>query len=239
MRSPSPPTRLDPIEDQRLVARCLEGDARAWAELVERHERLVYAVARAYRLSENDLRDVFQEVFLALVQGLPRLREPRALVRWLSSTTQRIARATALRRRREAALAVEAGPGALDQLPAEREPVGVDLERLEEQALLRMAMGSLRLRCRELLQALYFEDPSPAYLEIGRRLGLPVGSIGPTRARCFEGLRDAYRRLSDDRQGISIKERLARTSLGSARTKRVRLGSPGVGRETPHRNGKP
>src|SRR5215831_9286472 len=96
---------LEPLEDQRLVDRCLAGEASAWAALVRRHERLVYAVGRSYRLSDEDLADVFQEVFSALVRGLPRLREPRTLVRWLSSTTQRIARAIALKRRREAALA--------------------------------------------------------------------------------------------------------------------------------------
>jgi len=98
------PRTLDPAEDSRLVEACLAGEPRAWEALVRRHERLVHAVARSYRLSDADIGDVFQEVFAALVAGLPRLRESRALVRWLSSTTQRIARATALRQRREQAL---------------------------------------------------------------------------------------------------------------------------------------
>src|SRR5215470_6252286 len=123
------PPSFDPGEDARLVDRCLTGDARAWAALVARHERLVYAVARSYRLSDSDLADVFQEVFAALVSGLPRLREPRALVRWLSSTAQRIARATALRRRRAEALA--AGPEGIDRIATEEPAVGADLERLE------------------------------------------------------------------------------------------------------------
>ena len=86
---------FEPSEDARLVELCLAGDAKAWGVLVRRHERLVYAIGRSYRLSDEDLGDVFQEVFAALVRGLPRLREPRTLVRWLSSTTQRIARAVA------------------------------------------------------------------------------------------------------------------------------------------------
>ncbi len=76
----NPPTRhpaLDPGEDARLVEQALGGDARAWAALVSRHERLVYAVARSYRLSDADLGDVFQEVFAALVRGLPRIRDAR------------------------------------------------------------------------------------------------------------------------------------------------------------------
>jgi RNA polymerase sigma factor (sigma-70 family) len=182
-------SRLDPLEDSRLVEGCLAGDPRSWAALVRRHERLVYAVARSYRLSDSDLGDVFQEVFAALVTGLPRLRESRALVRWLSSTAQRIARTTALRRRREQAMAVS--PEAIPRLAAEAPPVGADLERLEEQAMIRLGLAALAPRCRRLLEALYYEDPVPGYTEIGRRLGLPTGSIGPTRARCLERLRSA------------------------------------------------
>jgi len=193
--------RFDPLEDQRLVERCLAGDAASWELLVRRHERLVFAVARSYRLSDGDLADVFQEVFAALVSGLPRLREPRTLVRWLSSTSQRIARATALRRRREQALS--AGDPAELAIPAAQAAIESNLERLEEQALVRLAMETLAPRCRRLLEALYYEDPAPAYADIARRLGVPMGSIGPTRARCFERLRAALSALTTDPAGIT------------------------------------
>jgi RNA polymerase sigma factor (sigma-70 family) len=195
-----PEIRFDPLEDQRLVERCLAGDAASWEHLVRRHERLVYAVARSYRLSDGDLADVFQEVFAALVGGLPRLREPRTLVRWLSSTTQRIARATALRRRREHALS--AGDPTELAIPAAQGAIEADLERLEEQALVRLAMEALPPRCRRLLEALYYEDPVPPYADIARRLGVPMGSIGPTRARCFERLRVALSALTTEPAGI-------------------------------------
>src|SRR5437660_11586543 len=119
---------LDPDEDAKLVQRCLEGDARAWESLVHRHERLVYSVARSYRLSPLDAGDVFQDVFAALVRGLPRIRDARALVRWLSSTTERIARATALRRRREMALGIADEATGLEQLPAGGDPVEAEIE---------------------------------------------------------------------------------------------------------------
>jgi DNA-directed RNA polymerase specialized sigma24 family protein len=95
---PSAPDRptLDPSIDAELVSHCLRGDRGAWNALVDRYERLVYGVARSYRLDDDDVADVFQEVFTALVRGLPRLRDPRSLCRWLSSTSDRIARATAL-----------------------------------------------------------------------------------------------------------------------------------------------
>ncbi len=216
--------RFDPLEDQRLVERCLAGESDAWEALVRRHERLVYAVARGYRLADADLGDVFQEVFAALIRGLPRLREPRALVRWLSSTTQRIARAVALRRRREAALVVALEPGILEGFASGEGPVGADLERLEEQALVRLALASLPPRCRRLLTALYYEEPAP-YSDLSRRLGIPIGSIGPTRARCFERLRELYLRLASEPPGIS--ERPAATSETGARgPEGVRLGIP-------------
>lgn len=194
---------LEPSEDARLVAKCLEGDPRAWEAIVRRHERLVYAVGRSYRLSDEDMGDVFQEVFAALVRGLPRLKDPRTLVRWLASTSQRIARATALRRRREAARTVEIDPPGAPLLAADAPGVGQPLEQLEEQALVRLAMGSLSERCQTLLAALYFEDPTPSYGTISRRMGLPVGSLGPTRARCFERLREAYERLLTPPAGIT------------------------------------
>lgn len=201
----NPPRRsdlLDPQEDARLVGRCLDGDARAWAALVRRHERLVYAVARSYRLPDADAGDVFQEVFAALVRGLPRLRDARTLVRWLASTTDRIARAAALRARRERALGLSGSEEPID-IPADSPGVGADLEQLEEQALVRLALAALPEGCRRLLEALYYEDPTPSYAAIAGRLRLPIGSLGPTRARCFERMRRHLARVSGAPEGIS------------------------------------
>jgi RNA polymerase sigma factor (sigma-70 family) len=219
MRDRKPPA-LDPGLDHRLVERCLAGDARAWEILVRRHERLVFAVARSYRLSDEDLGDVFQEVFTALVRGIPRLRDGRALVRWLSSTTERMARATALRRRREAALALSGERADAAALPSADSPVGADLELLEERALVRLAFDALPARCRELLHALFYEDPAPSYAALSRRLRVPVGSLGPTRARCFERLREAYGRLRADEPGITTASGLTSSDESDPRQTR-------------------
>lgn len=190
------PTLLNPDEDARLVQRCLEGDARAWDALVRRHERLVYSVARSYRLPDAEAGDVFQDVFSALVRGLPRIRDARALVRWLSSTADRIARAAALRRRREMALGIGDDPQGLERIAAEGAPVEANLEELESRALVRLALDALPPQCRQLLTALYYEDPAPAYADLAKRLGTPIGSLGPTRARCLERMRQALGRIS-------------------------------------------
>lgn len=231
--SPAPPPRFDPAEDARLVARCLAGERGAWDELVRRHERLVLGVARSYSLPAEDLGDVFQEVFAALFRGLPRLRDARALVRWLASTTDRIALATALRRRRERVMSVE--PGEIERLPAREPWVGTELEVLEEQALVRLALEGVPERCRDLLRALYYEDPPPSYAELSRRLGVPIGSLGPTRARCLERLRLGLSALGGppDRASGGISGRSGHTSGpegGSGRAGRAAGGASAPGR---------
>ena len=204
----SPPGPFDPAQDAQLVERCLAGDERAWESLVRRHERLVYAVARRYRLSEPDLGDVFQDVFTALVKGLPRLRDGRALCRWLGSTTDRIARSTAMRSRREQARSV---PGldreSAENVAADAPTVGAALEMLEEQAMVRLALASLPEGCRRLLLALYYEDPQPAYAQLARRWGMPIGSLGPTRARCVDRLRRIVSEMTELGGGISAEAR--------------------------------
>jgi RNA polymerase sigma factor (sigma-70 family) len=226
---------LDPDEDARLVERCLGGDRRAWQALVQRHERLVYGVARSYRLVEPDLGDVFQEVFAALVRGLPRLRDARALVRWLASTTDRIARTTALRRRRELALSHD--PGGIEALPSGAPEVGSDLDTLEDQAMIRLALAGLPEGCRRLLTALYYEDPPLPYAAIARRLRMPIGSLGPTRARCIERMRTLLVALQAREGGISPAS--GATYEGTAGGIRRRSGSsPPIAPVTPGRKHK-
>jgi RNA polymerase sigma factor (sigma-70 family) len=193
---------LDPELDARLVARCIDGDARAWEALVRRHERLVYSIGRSYRLGDEDMGDVFQDVFTALLKGLPRLRDGRTLVRWLSSTSERIARTTALKRRREAARE-DHEDDTFANLEDQGDEIGADLEKVERQHQVRMALGAISDRCKRLLEALYYEDPTPSYTELSQRLGVPVGSLGPTRARCMERLKGHFEQLHGDPEGIS------------------------------------
>ncbi len=190
--------RLDPEADRRLVDQCRRGNARAWESLVRRHERLVYAVARSYRLPEGDLADVFQEVFAALVKGLPRLRDGRTLVRWLSVTTDRIAYAAALRARRRDAVTPSTDPHVLSAAADDAPGFEARLQALEQQALVRMALESLSERCRNLLEALYYEDPTPSYRSLATRFKISIGSLGPTRARCFDGMRRALLKIESD-----------------------------------------
>jgi RNA polymerase sigma factor (sigma-70 family) len=169
-----------------LVIRARHGDQRAWDTLVERYALLVWSICRSYRLSRADTDDVGQTVWLRLVAHLVRLRDPAALTSWITTTTRRecgkVHRAARLSQ--TAWWDVDAGtipdPGT--------EPADSGLLAAERRAALRQAFACLPPGGQQLL-ALLMEDPPVPYAQISARLGMPVGSIGPTRSRCLRKLR--------------------------------------------------
>ncbi len=186
-------TMPDPdIADADLVARCRAGDTAAWRLLVERYQRLVHAIVRRTGLDEHHAADVFQTVFSRLLEHLPRLTQPERLQAWIVTTAKREALRTRELARRNVSLTPED-----DEAPSLAEALADEAPLAEEalsdlQQLHRLQQGLQRLddRCRALL-ALVFRDDDEAlpYTEVGERLGLPVGSIGPTRSRCLDKLR--------------------------------------------------
>jgi RNA polymerase sigma factor (sigma-70 family) len=170
-----------------LVTRARNGDKHAWGELVERYAPLVWAVCRRNRLDRADADDVSQSVWLRLVEHLGGLREPAALPGWLATTTQR--ECTRVLR---AARRLETLGDSLDPVAAHtrQQPVAVEEEVLmaERHDALRDAFTCLPPECRRLISMLVTDPPVP-YAEISSRLGIPVGSIGPSRARCLDKLR--------------------------------------------------
>ena len=183
-----------PVAD--LLARAADGDQRAWDEIVARHARLVWAVARAHRLERGLAEDVFQTVWLRLVENLDRIRQPDRLRAWLVTTARR----ESLQAIRRSAQEV---PGlTVDDLDAGAvadEPVARLLVEERDAALWR-AFGGLSERCQALLRLLT-ADPAVPYAEVSRMLDMPIGAIGPTRGRCLERLREAL-----DRQGAGTTE---------------------------------
>ena len=173
-----------PVTD--LVTRARNGDQQAWDALVERYAPLIWSICRRYRLAGADAEDVGQSVWLQLVDHLGKIRDPAALPGWLATTTRR----ECLRVRRAAR-----GPPAAGSCAGRREHPGragrtaeQELLRAERHAALREAFTHLPLRCQQLI-ALLIEDPPVPYAEISATLGIPVGSIGPTRRRCLDKLR--------------------------------------------------
>lgn len=168
-----------------LVARAAGGDQHAWDEIVERYAPLVWSICMRHRLSSHDAEDVGQTVWLLLVEQLGRLREPAALPGWLATTTHRECLRVATVARRSQSM----GSKLEDTLPF-ADPSAIDQEiiKAERNAALRAALAELPEHCRELLSMLVSDPPRP-YAEISAALRIPVGSIGPQRARCLERLR--------------------------------------------------
>jgi RNA polymerase sigma factor (sigma-70 family) len=177
--------RNDPVVTD-LVTRARNGDKQAWNALVERYAPLIWSICSRHRLGGTHADDVGQSVWLQLVDQLDKVRDPAALPGWLATTT-----------RRECARALRAahGPHAA-RYALDAETVPDDQARMAEQqvlvaerhAALREAFAHLP-PCDQQLIALLIQDPPVPYAEIGARLGIPVGSIGPTRGRCLDKLR--------------------------------------------------
>jgi RNA polymerase sigma factor (sigma-70 family) len=177
----------DDLDDTaELVKRATAGEREAWNELVRRFSGLIWAIVRQHRLGGEDAHDVTQVVWLKLLESLGSLREPSRVGGWLVTTTKRESlRVIRLRRRTVPAadepLETQADPSALpDELVAER----------DYQRAVFAVVRKLGLRCRQLLELSAFKLP---YQEIAELLNMPVGSIGPTRMRCLNQLRELLR----------------------------------------------
>ena len=182
-----------------LVPAARQGDRRAWDAIVDRFLPLVCAIIRHHRLGDADGDDASQTVWLRLVEHLGDLREPDALPGWIRTTA------------RNECLRLLAARGRVRPVDPQ-DPVGLDAVELdvadeellaaERRHLLREALAELPAARRELLRLL-LADPPVGYEEISARLGIPVGSIGPTRARALEQLRRtrALRDLGADMVG--------------------------------------
>lgn len=180
-------------DDAILVARCIGGDGAAWAILVQRYQRLVYAIVSRMGLDEHMAADVFQTVFARLFEHLPRINDPGRLQAWIVTTAKREALLQRNRDQRMVSI-THVGPDNGDGLEwdlADESPGAEEaMDELQQRHQVRNAMDRLDDRCRNLLLLLFCdEDAKLAYEEVARRLSMTVGSIGPTRARCLDKLR--------------------------------------------------
>lgn len=183
---PAPPRASDSI-DADLVRQCRDGRDEAWSALLDRYKRLIFSIPLKYGFTTQEATDIFQDVCVELLAELPRLREPRALPKWLAQvTSHKCARLKELAAKQGSASAL--GVDGLDVAdPADlTEQVLVEVER--EQAL-RDAVTALPPRCQQLIRALFFETPVRPYREIAQQLKLACGSIGFIRGRCLGKLR--------------------------------------------------
>jgi RNA polymerase sigma factor (sigma-70 family) len=170
----------------RLVTRARDGDKAAWDAIVDRYAPLIWSICRRYQLDRPDADDVGQSVWLRLVDQLAFIREPAALPGWIATTTRReCGRVVTAARRREA---LGSGLDAEDIPDGHLGEAEAEVLAAERNAALREAFDSLPPRCQRLLTLLSTDPPVP-YAEISDTLGIPVGSIGPNRARCLDRVR--------------------------------------------------
>jgi RNA polymerase sigma factor (sigma-70 family) len=169
-----------------LVTCAQYGDPQAWDALVERLSPLIWSICRRYRLVGADAEDAAQMVWLRLVDQLDKIRDPAAIVGWLATTTRR----ECCRALRAARWPQAAWPSPDAEAIPDEQAYTAEHELLaaERQAALREALAQLTPREQELIAILTADPPMP-YAEISARLGIPVGSIGPTRGRCLDKLR--------------------------------------------------
>jgi RNA polymerase sigma factor (sigma-70 family) len=172
--------------DRDLILDCRNGDLGAWQRLLERYERLVFSVPRRYGLSREDAADITQLTFTILFQSIDTLSEDSTLGAWLTTVARRHTWRRLNRKHREEAgwsdrsnqnilMSMNTGTG--------------DIERWELTEWLDHGLSLLGKPCQDLLSALYLDPKQPSYAEVAARLGMAVGSVGPTRIRCLKRLR--------------------------------------------------
>jgi len=172
-----------------LVADAVRGEQRAWRDIVNRYQDALLRAARAWPLDDAAAHDVVQQTWMMACANLAGLREPEALGGWLHTVLRHECARLSRRRGREVP-ADEIGTGGAGRVMLAAEPALPESEaiRNDERRAVRAALRRLRPRDRDLL-ALTVEQGDLGYSEVGRRLGMPVGSIGPTRGRSLTRLR--------------------------------------------------
>lgn len=175
--------------DTQLVTACRNGQEEAWRVLVERYQRLVYTIPLRYGLSASEAEDVFQTVWLILLEHLPTLEQPERLSAWLVTTAKRECwhKRRGADYKRTDSVAPSAMP--LNRWLTELTPEEI-VSQHEEATAVTQHLAQLNERCRQLLWYLYSDPAERPYNEIAAQLNMPLGSLSPTRARCLQKLRE-------------------------------------------------
>jgi len=181
----APGQEASALDVAALVRRAAEGDHWAWERLVDQYARLIWAITRDFKLAESDAADVFQATWLRLLEHIDRLEQPARVQSWLAATAKHeCLRSLAARKK----VMLVHDDVTLKSSFAHEPEIDEGLLREERAQDVRDALSRLPWRWRRLVEMLMADPPVP-YTEISDQLGLPVGSIGPTRGRCLERLR--------------------------------------------------
>lgn len=178
--------------DERLVSECLKGNQEAWSALIDKYKNLIYSIPIKLRLYE-DASDIFQAVCVDLLAGLPKLRDPKALPKWLMQACYH--KCLQYRRRSYKHTPLINEDGEELQLASEDPLPERMLADLEKEQIVRDAILELNPRCEQMVRMLFFENPPRPYEEVARELKLATGSIGFIRGRCLQKLRKQLEKL--------------------------------------------
>lgn len=186
-------------DDATLILACRRGDSEAWAALIARYQKLIYAIPRRAGLDEDQCADIFQQTFQTLFEHLDRIDQPERVRAWLVTTAKRATERLQQRNARWQALP-ESNDAEGDETPQQEwlDPAPLPDEvvsQLEDQHLVRTGVAALEERCRRLLTMLFYDPQQLPYAEIAAQIGIPTGSIGPTRNRCLQKLRSLLQDL--------------------------------------------
>ena len=177
--------------DARLVRGCLDGDQEAWSSLIHKYKNLIFSVPIKYGFSREDASDIFQTVCVELLAQLPKLREPRALPKWILLIATHACYHRKQQDQENQLQATEIGRWIESALPPQADEI---MQAAQREQALRTAISELSPQCQYLVRMLFFEASARPYEEIARELSLAKGSIGLTRQRCLNRLR---RKLGD------------------------------------------
>jgi RNA polymerase sigma factor (sigma-70 family) len=174
------------MQPDDLVAGLAAGHEESWQQFLSEYGRLIFAVTARTRLSPDDQEDVFQNTCLAIQRSIGTLRDPSRLSAWVYGIAYRLSIDVIRKQRRESPAQ---DPAQLSGVASTNPPPDAGIESLEEAARLYDFVDRLGPRCRRLVRKLYLDQPTLSYTEIAASENMPIGSVGPTRARCLEKLR--------------------------------------------------
>jgi RNA polymerase sigma factor (sigma-70 family) len=175
--------------DIDLIRRCRRGSVGAWHQVLNRYERLVFSIPLRYGLSREDAADVAQLTFTVLVENMDKLADDSRLGAWLSTVARRNTWRKLERNRREIASEHLEGASLAENAVLLGKSDAESVEHWELTDWLDTGLSQLSEKCRNLLKALYFQPELASYAEVAEHFGMPLGSIGPTRARCLKRLK--------------------------------------------------
>jgi RNA polymerase sigma factor (sigma-70 family) len=171
--------------DTRLVRECIGGKEEAWCALIAKYKNLIFSIPVKYGFSVDESTDIFQAVCLELLSELPKLRNVKALPKWIIEITAH----KCFHRKRQKGRTEVSDPNDKQfekSTPARAEEI---LREAEDEQGLRQAISELSPRCRQLVRMLFYDEPARPYQEIAETLGIAAGSIGFIRQRCLVRLR--------------------------------------------------